>query len=230
MDIGFDLISDLNLSPGDTFNWENKATSLYCLVAGNISFDMKIVATTLNHLSNFYHGVFYVPGSLEFDSAEDYRSRLNELNRICRRIEKVVLLHHHVVIINGIAVLGCTGWYGNEFENDFEEVYKVGKFDDLIYLKNSLEKLQKHLDVRKILILTNAVPNEKLYFGEIPEVLKLLPDLSMIKTSDSEDKISHWAYGTYNKIVDTKLDNVNYICNPYNHNDIYYAKRITVDY
>jgi hypothetical protein len=35
MKIGFDLISDLNLSPNDSFNWENKATSLYCIIAGN---------------------------------------------------------------------------------------------------------------------------------------------------------------------------------------------------
>ena len=42
-DIGFDIISDLNLQPDDSFNWENKATSLYCIVAGNNSSDLRTV-------------------------------------------------------------------------------------------------------------------------------------------------------------------------------------------
>ena len=37
IDIGFDVISDLNLKRNDSFNWENKATSLYCILSGNIS-------------------------------------------------------------------------------------------------------------------------------------------------------------------------------------------------
>lgn len=229
MIIGFDLISDLNLSPDNNFNWENKATSLYCLIAGNISFDIKTVALVLHNLSHHYQGVFFVPGALEFENAENYKFRITELQRICKKIQNVVLLYHHVVIIDGVAVLGCTGWYGNEYESDFEINYKVGKFDDLIYLKNSLEKLQKHLDVKKIIVITNAVPNEKLYFSEIPELLKILPDLSMIKEGDSENKISHWAYGSYNKLVDTIIDNVNFVCNPFNNTNMYYAKRIDIE-
>ena len=51
--IGFDLISDLNLSPEDSFNWEGKATSLYCIIAGNISEDLRTIKQTLSHLSKF---------------------------------------------------------------------------------------------------------------------------------------------------------------------------------
>ena len=39
MILGFDIISDLNLSIDDTFTWEDKPTSLYCIVAGNVSND-----------------------------------------------------------------------------------------------------------------------------------------------------------------------------------------------
>ena len=34
IDIGFDIIGDLNLEPNDSFNWEDKPTSLYCILTG----------------------------------------------------------------------------------------------------------------------------------------------------------------------------------------------------
>lgn len=229
MKIGFDLISDLNLSPDDNIDWENKVTSLYCLIAGNVSHDLATVALTLNKLSQCYQGVFYVPGPLEFENAEHYPTRIKELMRICKKIKNLAFLHHHVVIIDGVAILGCTGYYGNEYEHEFEMAYGINKFDDLVYLKNSLEKLQKHLDVKKIIVLTSAVPDSNLYFGEIPKIAEHLPDLSIILESDSEQKIKHWAYGSYKKIVDTQINGINYICNPCDNNITYYAKRIDVE-
>lgn len=229
MKIGFDLISDLNLSPDDSFNWENKATSLYCLVAGNVSSDLRTVAITLGHLSRFYQGVFYIPGSLEFEDAENYKTRLNEINRVCKRIKNVAMLHHHVVIIDGVAVLGCTGWYGKENEYNFEELRGVNRFEDLVYLKNSLEKLQKHLDVKKIVLMTNAVPKHELYFSQPPKDAELLPELSLTLVADSETKVTHWTYGSYEKIVDTTISDINYVCNPYYKRNPYWAKRIDVE-
>lgn len=229
MKIGFDLISDLNLSPTDSFNWENKATSLYCLVAGNISSDLRTVAIVLTHLSKFYQGVFYTPGSLEFEGVDNYRKRIQEISRTCKRIRNVALLHHHVVIVDGVAILGCPGWYGEEEKHDFEETHSINRYEDLVYLKNSIEKLQKHLDVRKIVMLTNAVPNKEMFFGEQPAEAELLPDISMVLIADSESKISHWAYGTYKKVVDTKKLGINYLCNPYYQRNPYWAKRIEVE-
>lgn len=228
MIIGFDLVSDLNLKTGDTFNWENRATSLYCIVAGNISSDLTVVSSVLNHLSKLYQGVFYTPGSLEFENVTDYDHRLIELARISKKIRNVALLHHHVVIIDGIAILGCTGYYGDETNYDFEEVHKKHRFEDLLYLKNSIERLQKHLDVKRIFVITNSVPNHKLYFGEVPKSSEVLPELTMTLSVDLETKISHWAYGTYGKIVDTTIDGINYICNPYK-SEPYWAKRVDVE-
>lgn len=229
MKIGFDLISDLNLSPNDSFNWENKATSLYCLVAGNVSSDLRTVSLTLSHLSKFYQGVFYTPGTLEFEGIENYDSRIKEIARTCKKIRNVALLHHHVVIIDGVAVLGCPGRYGGENTNEFEEMHKIGRYEDLIYLKSSIDRLQKHLDVKKILVLTNAVPNQQLFFGEEPDDLATLPELTMTLIADLESKVSHWVYGSYEKIVDTNLNGINYVCNPYYNRKPYWAKRIDVE-
>lgn len=229
MKIGFDLISDLNLKPDDSFNWENKATSLYCLVAGNVSSDTRTIAVVLNHLAKFYQGVFYTPGSLEFEGVENYEDKIKEIERLCKRIRNVALLHHHVVVIDGVAVLGCTGRYGNENDDDFEATHKVGRFDDLVYLNHSIQKLQRHLDVRKIVLLTHAVPKNKLYFGQEPSIATTMPELEMALASDSESKVSHWVYGSYEKIVDTTIDNINYVCNPYYGRKPYWAKRIEVE-
>lgn len=231
MKIGFDIISDLNLSPEDSFNWEGKATSLYCLVAGSISSDMRTIALALTNLSHHYQGVFYIPGSLEYQDTENLEQKTNELLRACKRIRNVAVLHHHVVIIDGIAVLGSNGWYGNTFPADIvtEAQIESHRYEDLIYLKNSIEKLQRHLDVTKIVIVSNSVPNPNLYFGEVPDfVVDKIPP-NMILSVDTQKKVSHWVFGTHNKIVDTVIDNINYVNNPGLGRNPYWAKRIEVE-
>jgi len=223
--IGFDLISDLNLSSEDSFNWEDKATSLYCVVAGNISSDMGVLLNTLNHLSNFYQGIFYIPGSLEYKDVVSIEKRTTEISNICNSIKGVALLYQHVVLIDGIAILGINGWHNElvteQAEND--------RYNDLIYLKNSIQKLQKHLDVKKIFVLTNAVPSNDLYFGEIPKNLKGTPELVITLLADMESKVTHWGFGTYGKIVDTIVNGINYFNNPCSPTSPYWAKRIDIE-
>ena len=99
MEIGFDIISDLYLEPEESFNWENKATSLYCVIAGNISNDSRVIISTLNHLARFYQGVFYIPGQLEFENSEDIDKRYRELSNYCKKIRNVAFLNHHVDVL-----------------------------------------------------------------------------------------------------------------------------------
>ena len=98
-----------------------------------------------------------------------------------------------------------------------------------MYLKNGIEKLQRHLDVKKIMIVTNSVPSKKFYFGEEPDldIDEISPN--MVLAVDVESKITHWAFGTYKKIVDTTIDNINYINNPYLKLNPYWAKRIDIE-
>jgi hypothetical protein len=223
--IGFDLISDLNLSSEDNFNWEDKATSLYCVVAGNISSDMGVLLNTLNYLANFYQGIFYVPGALEYTGAESIEKRTHEIANLCNKIDRVALLYHHVVLIDGIAIVGANGWHTDTVTEHVE----INRYSDLVYLKNSIQKLQKHLDVKKILLLTSAVPSNDLYFGETPKNLKGVPELVITLLADMESKVTHWGFGTYGKIVDTTLNGVNYFNNPYSTSSPYWAKRIDIE-
>jgi predicted phosphohydrolase len=228
--IGFDIISDLNLSPESSFNWEGKATSLYLIIAGNISSDLRTIRQTLLHLSRFYQGIFYTLGSTEYNYTGDIDARTNEIHKICQTINNVAVMHHHVVIVDGIAIAGANGWYGNTIPSDpvTEALTEQHRNEDILYLKNTLERLQKHLDVKKIILVSNSVPSEELYFREAPESIQNQLNLGMILSFDTESKVSHWIYGTYGKVVDTTIRGINYINNSYYNRNPYWAKRIEV--
>jgi hypothetical protein len=228
-EIAFDIIGDLNLKPNDSFNWENKATSLYCIVAGNISSNLRTIIQVLIHLSSKYQGVFFVPGKLEYENCSSFTKRTDELLAISEGIPNVTILYNSVIVVDGIALLGSNGW-GN-IENSLDSrslTMTAAKYEDFTYLISCLGKLQKHIDVRKIVTITSAVPKEELYFGEVPEnVVDQIP-LHNILEADTERKVSHWIFGTYNKPVDLTIDNINYISNPKNQYSPYYAKRLTI--
>ncbi len=232
MKIGFDVISDLNLDADNEFNWEGKATSLYLIIAGNISSDMRIVHQTLFHLSKFYQGVFYIAGSVEHESMHFVKHRNNELSTICKTLGNVAFLHKHVVIINGVAILGCNGWYGNkiELDSELEKLHLHSQnIEDSKYLIHSLEKLQLHLDVKKIVVVTHSAPSTELFFGEEPSNISEYFTLNQALLSDTESKVSHWIYGSYDKNVDTTIDNINYINNSSFGKDPYWPKRIDIE-
>jgi hypothetical protein len=234
MKIGFDVISDLNLDAEDEFNWDGKATSLYLIVAGNISNDMRVVHQTLLHLSRFYQGVFYISGSLEHDSIHFAKLRHTELSKICRNIKNVAYLHKHVVIINGIAILGCNGWYGNkielELDSELEKLHlHAQNLEDEQYLSMSLGKLQLHLDVKKIIVVSHSAPNTELFFGEQPHNISEYFALNQSLLSDTEHKVTNWVYGSYDKNVDTTIDDICYINNSCYGKEPYWPKRIDIE-
>ena len=228
-EIGFDIISDLNLNPNDSFNWENKATSLYCIVAGNISSNIRTVIQVLLHLSTKYQGVFFVPGKLEYQTADDFAKRTTELIEIAQGIPNLVMLYQNVIVVDGVALLGSNGWGNIENSIDARNIAMTNaKYEDFSYLSNCLGKLQKHLDVKKIILVTSAVPGESLYFGEKPEnVVDQIP-LDEILPADTEKKVSHWVFGTYDKPVETTINGVQYLNNPYNQYGPYHAKRLSI--
>jgi hypothetical protein len=230
MKIGFDVISDLYLSPDENFNWEGKATSLYCVIPGNISNDLRTIRQTLAHLGRFYQGVFYCPGSLEYEDCIDIELRTQEITKVCNTIKNTALLHQHVVIVDSVAVLGVNGWYGNTQPADLitEAKIETHRHEDIIYLKNSIDRLQRHLDVRKILLVTNSVPGPELYFGQEPKHAECQIPINIALEADTENKVSHWTFGTYDKTVDVTLNNINYVNNSYYKRKPYWAKRIEV--
>lgn len=231
MKINFDFISDLNLSPGETLDWDGKATSLYCLVGGNISSDTKTLNGFLNTLAKYYQGVFFIPGTLEYKDSENIDKRTNEIGKLCKKIKNLVFLQNNVVIIEGVAILGANGWSNESIIDEVTDVEKheLNKYEDISYLKSTIEKLQRHLDVKKIVVITNSVPNENLYFGEVPKNVENEAPLTISLLGDLEKKVTHWAFGTHQKIVDTTIQDINYLNNPYHKSSTYWAKIIEIE-
>jgi hypothetical protein len=229
MEIGFDVISDLCLSPNDNFKWTNKATSLYCIVAGNISSDTRTIIQTLGHLAKYYQGVFYIPGRLEYEGFDDVEMRTEELAAICDHLDHVAILYHNVAMIDGVAIVGVNGWGNLTEEYSIPNIQRLHeREDDLLYLYKTIERLQVHLDVKKIFIASSAVPRKDLYFGQLPEYIDTMPTLSSCAQFDTEKKISNWVFGTYENVVDITIDTVNYVNNPYFKSRNYWATRVTI--
>lgn len=228
MEIGFDLIGDLNLTPEDSFNWEGKSTSLYCIITGNVSYDLRTVFQVLSHLSKFYQGIFYVPGLLEYKDSFDYEIRTKEIIALIKKLPKVALLYHHVVIIDGIAILGANGWSADNPDDIDMELVK-SRLDDIAYLNKSVEKLQTHLDVKRILLVTSCIPGKSLYFGKVPNHVEdhIYPEHCL--SSDTEMKVTHWVFGTSERSVNTVINGITYTNNPYQKNLPYWARIIKVE-
>ena len=92
----------------------------------------------------------------------------------------------------------------------------------------SLNKLQRHLDIKKIIMVSNAVPHSDLYFKEEPCFIEDQTPLCESLDVATEHKVTHWVFGTYDKPVDTYIDNINYVNNSKTNQSPYWAKRLTL--
>jgi len=265
MSLAFDLISDLHLETWTgEFDWTGQPTSPVCVVAGDISSDPRIVRNCLKHLSNCYAAVFYIDGN------DEHRYRFHELGqsyqelaRSVNRLNRVTYLQDNVVVIDGVAVIGTNGWWGYDLDESIdrdhckqhmvdwyakiipdkeinpEELSDLSR-RDVAYLVNSVQRLQTHNDVKKIVIITHTVPGANLIKHDI--------DLSgttqfnhmgnrlmhLVHTNDTEKKISHWCFGHYHGTVDQTINGIRFVNNcrgrgdtPYRQ-DAYFPKRIDV--
>lgn len=230
MIFAFDIISDLNLGPDDDFDWNGKPTSLFCLIPGNISVDPGIVRKTLKHLSTMYQGVFYIDGSVEHIDPRMKSMIFEDLTTACEGVKNVVYLHNNVVIVEGTAIVGINGWYKN-----YESLSTADEFDirancyeDIAYLDKTIEKLQIHNDVKSIVVISSSVPSDELYYGEAPGPKEEIQPVHA-SLRDTEHKIKHWVFGTYNKLVDTTINDIHFVNNGRFGQDPYYPKRIELD-
>ena len=229
MNFSFDVISDLNLTSNDEFVWEDRATSLYCVVPGNISNDLAVVKNTLGVLGNSYHGVFYIDGALEHSTVTNRVIVTKELTKIAKSLRNVVYLHDNVIVIGGVALIAANGWCDNYIALDHDDELELAcaKNEDYIYISNTIKKLQIHIDIRKIIIVSNCVPSPLLYYGEYPAIHNSMI-LTDVLEGDTQHKISDWVFGTHDKIVDTTINSIHYLNNSCHKQIPYYPKRFEV--
>jgi len=237
MQITFDLISDLNIIYD--LNWEGQPTSLYCVVAGNISRDRNVLLETLKHLGKQYKTVFYIDGSLDHrDHLSDMNESYKELKKQISRMGNVVFLQDNVAIYSGVAFVACNGWWTYDFNplindeqaekllkedwqcntNELANIYALA-YSDVRYLSASIERLQTIEEVEKIIIVTNTVPlpqlihdtasKESVRFNLLGNTL-----LNQCILADSKELIDTWCFGHYQNPVDEVFDGIRFVSNP----------------
>lgn len=236
----FDLISDLYLDDAKNFDWGFKPTSLFCLVAGNVAADRRLLFQALKHLSSNYRKVFFIDGLLEHGNhLIDLERSYEELEELTSKINNVVYLQDRIVVSEGMAIMGTNGWWDFKFNPSHSFAEAVNWFltltnakpeliealvqrsiGDAQYAKTSIEKLQRHIDVKNILILSNSVPDFDIIKHD-PAVSNehrstLLGNSMMHSaiTADTEHKIKTWCFGHYNAPIDAQLGHVKFTSNP----------------
>lgn len=262
MQFSFDLISDLHVETWPKFDWSTQATSLYCVVVGDVSRDRSLLLETLRHLGRCYMGVFYIDGN---DEHKNYSSNLGhsyrDLAQYVDTIPNVVFMQDNVVVVNGIALLASNGWWSYDFNPliDCDQTHAWYKhkynvddatiaaitsmaINDAGYMTNSVRKLQKHQDVKKIVMITHTVPAPWLVNHDIELENHYRFNctgnrhMQLALDADTENKISHWCFGHYHKSVDQEFSNIRWVSNSRGRGDtpwkqeVYYPKRITIDF
>lgn len=244
MQFAFDLISDLHVETWpEPFDWTGMATSPYCVVAGDISQDRSLVIETLRHLGQCYQAVFYIDGNDEHvhyyqDLAGSYRS----LERAINKIPNVVYLQNNVVVIDGVAILGTNGWWGFDFDLGIDptqtaqwwhdKMQVAGTVDtgtlkaitrmattDATYMVSSVDKLQTHIDVQHIVMVTHTVPYWELVRHDISLEgsmrFNTLGNNHMMNAlgADHGNKVHTWCFGHYHGSVDQIRHDVRFVNN-----------------
>jgi len=252
MSFAFDLISDLHISTWGEFDWDWKATSPVCVVAGDIDSDPDTVTRTLRYLGRCYQAVFYIDGNDEHvNSLDDLSTSYTDLIRRIRRIPNVVYLQDNVVVVDGVAILGTNGWWGFDFDLGIDpaqarawcgEHYHLNdatlksiarmSSTDAQYMINSMKRLQTHQDVKKIVMVTHTVPDPALIAHDIDldghmrfNVMgnRLMPQALEY---DTENKVHTWCFGHYHGSVDQTRSGIRYVNNCRGRGDQAWAQHV----
>jgi len=240
MKIHFDLISDLHVDTWEEpFSWEGKATSLYAVVAGDISRERSDLKPVLKELSSHYKLVIFVDGNDEHRwELENLGQSYESLRSDISGIHNVVWLQDNSVVVDGVAFVGVNGWTGFDFDCDLsyqdskrwlEERYGVSMYagqqiealslSDAGFLCKTVSKLQTHHDVKKIVLITHYVPNVRLIEHDVElegtHALNCTGNsmLSRCLDEDHKNKVHTWCFGHYHSDVDTTIDNIRYVNN-----------------
>lgn len=239
MKFNIDLISDLHIETWDDFDWTGQATSLYCIVAGDVCRDRDVLVDVLTHLGECYQGVFYIDGNDEHreylhDLGDSYRDLEDRLSNI----KNVVYLHDNVIIINGVAIVATNGWWTYDFDPTIDqsqtimwvkERYNISigqagiindiAYNDVGYMMNAVRKLQTHQDVNKIIVVTHTVPASWIIEHDLDLIGNYRYNtmgnrqIQRVLNEDSENKISAWLFGHYHKSVDQDFAGVRFTNN-----------------
>ena len=238
----FDLISDLHVETWDqAFDWGGRATSPYCVVAGDVCRDRKRLVSTLRHLGKNYQAVFYIDGNDEHvDSWQDLDASYHDLMNKIKRIPNVVYLQDNMIIINNVAILGTNGWWGFDLDPEIDSTQSARWYqekwcgeitsqtihrlsaqsiNDANYMIQSMKRLQRHSDVQHVVLVTHTVPHGVLIKHDLEldgnYRFNCMGNSQMINCLEADilKKTHTWCFGHYHMPVDRVIDGVRFVNN-----------------
>lgn len=240
MPTSFDLISDLHIETWDEkLNWKNLATSLACVVAGDVSRDPDIIVETLQELGQAYKTVLYIDGNDEHRwNLHDLPDHYNVLSQLISEIPNIHYLRDTVAVIDGVGFVGVNGWWTYDFDTPesytnsrrwFEERYKVGSLEsanaealamtDAKYLNTTIKNLQIHNDIEHLVIVSHTVPSPELISHDIElegtHMLNCAGNAHLISAlnEDTEAKVHTWCFGHYHNDINTMFKGIRFLNN-----------------
>jgi predicted phosphohydrolase len=252
MQFTFDLISDLHIETWGSFDWSGQATSTVCVVAGDVCKDRATLLKTLRHLGTCYQAVFYIDGNDEHkDFIDHLDASYQDLSDQIELIPNVVYLQDNVVVIDGIAIVGTSGWWAFDFDSTVgvqesvewyaakhnlsaqttQSIARMAVADGL-YMSASIKRLQTHQDVKKIVMVTHTVPDPALIAHDInlcgTPAMNTAGNRYMMQAlaADTEKKIHTWCFGHYHGSVDQIRSGVRFLNNCRGRGDTKYAQYV----
>jgi hypothetical protein len=96
------------------------------------------------------------------------------------------------------------------------------------YLNKTIRSLQHHHESKRICVISSSLPSEQLTFKDPDNDLPDPVGIIMALLNDTSNKVDHWLFGSYNKIIDGTYNNRRYVNNPKFANLPYYPKRIAL--
>lgn len=243
--MNFDLISDLHIdqwSDDKQINFKGLGTSLTCVVAGDVSQNIKQTRDFLYKLADSaYQAVIFIDGNHEHRA--DYESiekNCEWFERELSRKSNITYLWDSTCVFGSTAFIGANGWWTYDYlepvvsrlecinsfcqHEDLSDEIALEIWDHAVenseFLVNIIKDFNKTDIIKKIVIVTHTLPNKNLIEPLSSMTISSLGKLhnSLIQDMmihDTNKKINAWCFGHYHgEAVDTTIDDVRYISNP----------------
>jgi predicted phosphohydrolase len=183
-----------------------------------------------------------------------------DLDHSISHIPNVTYLYQRVVMLNGIAIVGVNGWWTFDLDINLDQEqawtffldrYKIPEeqagivlecaYRDSVYLQNTIDKLQTHKDVKKILVVSHTVPGLDFikHDSELSDTyrINLMGNSQLLNCleQDTNKKITNWVFGHYHGRVDQAAHNIRFCNNPKGraddiYNSPYFPLRIDIEF
>lgn len=243
--INFDLLSDLHINSwkkDQDINFEGLGTSLYCVVAGDISRNLAQTKDFLYNLSNHYSQILFIDGNHEHKQSPYIETNLYWLSKELSKKKNITFLHDSAYVINNTAFVGINGWWSFDFmspdisRNEHIDAYCLSENASYqeaeVILNTAIEQsnmLCEHVaylntidDIDEIVVVTHTCPKKELLadiqvndydIGTLSKLTNSMMDNVLF--ADTFGKITTWCFGHFHgHCIDKVIDDIRYVSHP----------------